>query len=103
MAGYTAKNADWQQPLELMAESSAPHWSGAERQPSLFYCWLDQQPDHLVPGRLLSNATPGDDLTTGRWFMNPCARFTRGGTPFPAGHPETRFLEGFALQAEMAW
>ena len=86
--------------LEYRGVGPAFQSSAAASSPELFYCYLDDQPDHLVPEFALRMHTrPPDD----RLFLNPRARFTQAGELPPESSVLPWLLEGFALQGNMVW
>ncbi len=91
------KDAAWLAWIEQLAVAPAGHGQGNELSRSLFHCRLDDQPDHLVPERLLQPGlweVPSDRPL----FVNPDCFFTRNG-----GSPATVCTDSFALQGEMVW
>jgi hypothetical protein len=91
------KDAAWLAWIEQLAGVPAAHDRGNQLPRSLFHCCLDDQPDHLVPERL---------LRPGRWeassdrplFLNPDCCFTRNNESPAAVCPDA-----FAMQGELVW
>jgi len=85
------KDAAWLAWIEQLAVAPARHDREKELPRSLFHCRLDDQPDHLVPARLLR---PGlwEGSTDRLLFINPSLN----------RNAETA-TEGFASQGEMVW
>jgi hypothetical protein len=70
-----------------------------ELPPSLFYCHLEKQPDHLVPQHALLTKPCGDDGLC----LNPECWFTDG-DDLPAGlNANESVTEKLALRGPMAW
>jgi hypothetical protein len=91
------KDAAWLAWIERLAVAPANHDRGNELPRSLFHCRLDDQPDHLVPARLLRPENwegPSDRPL----FVNPCCFFTPDGES-----PEAAPTDGFAMQGQMIW
>ena len=90
------KDAAWLAWIEQLVAASPSHDRGNELPRSLFHCRLDDQPDHLVPERLLR---PGHwEVPSDRpLFVNPCCSFTRD------GQLPTVPTAGFALPGELVW
>ncbi len=85
--------------LEYRGEGTA-FQSSAAPSPGLFYCCLDDQPDHLVPEFALQmHRRPPDD----RLFLNPSAWFTQIGEPPLESRVLPGLLDSFALQGSMVW
>jgi hypothetical protein len=91
------KDLAWLAWIEQLAVAPASDVRENELPRSLFHCRLDDQPDHLVPERLLR---PGywEDLSDRPLFLNPDCFFTPDGE-LPADAPTA----GFAKQGQMAW
>ncbi len=91
-------DAPWLAWMEKLMGSSAG-LPLAELPPSLFYCQLEKQPDHLVPQYALSaKPSPEDGLC-----LNPDCRFTEGRelpSALAAGESPTDKL---ALRGPVAW
>lgn len=83
-------------PSESQAQKSAlvrlPAWR--------FYCLLDEQPTHLVPARLVADASAAvfDDLG-----LNPDCRFSRDGLLPPEVAPHLHLLQSLAWEGTIAW
>lgn len=90
-------NAAWLAWIEQLAGLPAGCDQRIELPRSLFHCRLDDQPDHLVPERL---------LRPGRWeapsdrplFLNPGYSFTGNNDS-----PPLVCTDGFAVQGDMVW
>jgi hypothetical protein len=91
------KDAAWLAWIEQLAVAPAGHGRDNELPRSLFHCRLDDQPDHLVPERLL-RPEYWEGLSDRPLFLNPDCFFTRDGE-LPAGVPTA----GFATAGEMVW
>ena len=100
MAGFGAKNADCMSQLEYRGEGTAFQSSAAAPSPGLFYCYLDDQPDHLVPEFALRTYTASAE---DRLFFNPRAWFTQIGEPPLESRVLPGLLDTFALQGSMVW
>jgi len=87
------KDAAWLAWIEQLAVAPASHDRGIELPRSLFHCRLDDQPDHLVPERLL-RPEYWEGLSGRPLFLNSTCVFTANGDA-PA--------EGFASQTQMVW
>jgi hypothetical protein len=91
------KDAAWLAWIEQLAGVTAAHDRRNDLPRSLFHCRLDDQPDHLVPERLLRPGhweAPSDRPL----FLNPGCVFTGDGES-----PTTLCTAGFAMQGEMVW
>src|ERR1700690_3496074 len=91
------KDAAWLAWIEQLAGVPAEHDRRNELPRSLFHCRLDDQPDHLVPQRLLRPGlweAPSDRPL----FVNPSCVFTKN-----AESPAAICTAGFAMQGEMVW
>jgi len=91
------KDVAWLAWIEQLAVAPASHDQGNELPRSLFHCRLDDQPDHLVPERLL-RPEYWEGLSDRPLFLNPDCWFTTDGE-LPAGAPTT----GFATCGQMVW
>jgi len=91
------KDAAWLAWIEQLAVAPAGRNRDNELPRSLFHCRLDDQPDHLVPERLL-RPEYWEGLSDRPLFLNPDCFFTRGGE-LPAAAPTA----GFAAESEMLW
>jgi hypothetical protein len=91
------KDAAWLAWIEQLAVAPAGHDRDNELPRSLFHCRLDDQPDHLVPERLL-RPEYWEGLSDRPLFLNPDCFFTRGGE-LPAAVPNA----GFPAEGEMLW
>jgi hypothetical protein len=91
------KDTAWLAWIEQLAVAPASHDRGNELPRSLFHCRLDDQPDHLVPARLLR---PGqwEGLSDRPLFLNPDCVFSSDGEL-----PVAALTTGFANQGQMAW
>jgi hypothetical protein len=83
----------WLAWIEQLAVAPLGHDRASVLPRSLFHCHLDDQPDHLVPARLLR---PGhwEDPSDRPLFLNPHCFFTSAAEALPPG---------FAQQDSMAW
>ena len=72
------KDAAWLAWIEQLAVAPASHDRENELPRSLFHCRLDDQPDHLVPERLL-RPEYWEGLSDRPLFLNPDCFFTTGG------------------------
>jgi hypothetical protein len=95
--GSQMKDAAWLAWIEQLAVAPASHDRENELPRSLFHCRLDDQPDHLVPERLL-RPEYWEGLSGRPLFLNPECFFTADGEP-PAAAPTDRF----ANQRQMVW
>jgi hypothetical protein len=86
----------WLAWIEQLAVAPAGHDRGNELPRSLFHCRLDDQPDHLVPERLL-RPEYWEGSSDRPLFLNPDCFFTPDGE-LPADAPA-----GFADQGQIAW
>ena len=95
-------DAAWLAWIEQLAVAPAGHDRGRELPRSLFYCRLDDQPDHLVPQRLLPPEY-WEGLSGRPLFLNPDCVFTPDGELPPnaatAGFP----APGQIAAGEMMW
>ena len=91
------KDAVWLAWIEQLAVAPAGHDRDNELPRSLFHCRLDDQPDHLVPERLL-RPEYWEGLSDRPLFLNPDCFFTRGGE-LPVAAPAA----AFAAEGEMVW
>ena len=91
------KDAAWLAWIEQLAVAPASHDQGNELPRSLFHCRLDDQPDHLVPERLLPPEY-WEGLAGRPLFLHPDCWFTTDGE-WPASAPTT----GFATCGTMVW
>jgi hypothetical protein len=91
------KDATWLAWIEQLAVAPAGHDRGKELPRPLFHCRLDDQPDHLVPARLL-RPEHWEGLVDRPLFVNPDCVFTADGEPPPAAP-----TANFATQGQMAW
>jgi hypothetical protein len=91
------KDAAWLPGIEQLAVAPAGHDRGHHLPRSLFQCRLDDQPDHLVPERLL-RPEHWEGPSDRPFYLNPNCFFTREGE-LPAVAPTA----GFALQDQMVW
>src|ERR1700681_2163350 len=100
MGGCGVRNAGCMLRLEYSGEGAAPQV--AKPSPSLFYCLLDDQPDHLVPEHALQARERAHPPERGL-VVNPSLWFTHeGGVPGDQS-VDPSLLEGFALQGDMVW
>jgi len=72
------KDAAWLAWIEQLAVAPACRDQGNTLPRSLFHCLLDDQPDHLVPARLLQPER-WEGLSDRPFFLNPECIFTREG------------------------
>ncbi len=86
----------WLAWIEQLAVAPASRDRENEVPRSLFHCRLDDQPDHLVPARLL-RPEYWEGLTDRPFFLNPTCLFTGDSEPPPRGT-----TVGFAT-GEMVW
>jgi hypothetical protein len=90
-------DAAWLAWIEQLAVAPAGHDRGNDLPRSLFHCRLDDQPDHLVPERLLQpeywEGPSGRPL-----FINPCC-FVSKGNELPAAIP----TDSFATPSQIVW
>jgi hypothetical protein len=91
------KDAAWLAWIEQLAVAPAGHDRGNELPRSLFHCRLDDQPDHLVPERLLRPECR-EGSSDRPLFLNPDCFFTANGE-LPADAP----TDSFANQGQMVW
>jgi hypothetical protein len=91
------KDVAWLAWIEQLAVAPASQGRENELPRSLFHCRLDDQPDHLVPVRLL-RPEYWEGLSDRPFFLNPTCLFAPNGE-LPAGVPTT----GFAHQGQIAW
>jgi hypothetical protein len=87
----------WLAWIEQLALPPASNYRENELPRSLFHCRLDDQPDHLVPARLLLPEY-WEGLSDRPFFLNPACFFTRDGELIAAGP-----TAGFAREGEMVW
>ena len=91
------KDAAWLAWIEQLAVAPAGHDRDNELPRSLFHCRLDDQPDHLVPERLL-RPEYWEGLSDRPLFLNADCFFTPDGE-LPTAAPTA----GFAEQGQMIW
>src|ERR1700680_2034764 len=91
------KDAAWLAWIEQLAVAPAGQDRGNELPRSLFHCRLDDQPDHLVPERLLRPAY-WEGSSDRPLFLNPDCFFTSDGE-LAADVP----TDTFANQGPMVW
>ncbi len=91
-------DAPWLALMEKLMGNSAGS-PPAELPPSLFYCQLEKQPDHLVPQHALSAGSPREDGLR----LNPDCRFTEGRELPLALAGEESLAEKLALRGPVAW
>jgi len=91
------KDAVWLAWIEQLAVAPACNDREKELPRSLFHCRLDDQPDHLVPERLL-RPEYWEGLSDRPLFLNSDCFFTSGGE-LPAAAP----IDGFTQQGPMVW
>ena len=91
------KDAVWLAWIEQLAVAPACNDRENELPRSLFHCRLDDQPDHLVPDRLLRPEC-WEGLSDRPFFLNSDCFFTSGGE-LPAAAP----IDGFAQQGQVVW
>jgi hypothetical protein len=95
------KDVAWLAWIEQLAVAPASHDREKDLPRSLFHCRLDDQPDHLVPERLL-RPEYWEDLAGRPLFLNPDCCFTSSGELPPdaaaAGFPADKMAGG-----EMMW
>jgi hypothetical protein len=91
----------WLQQVKHLVEGSAPGTPGAELLSDRFSCFLDDQPDHLVPLRSAAGEPPTNRLD--RMVINPTCIFTwRSDLPIVcAGDPS--WLQAFSRPSAMVW
>jgi len=94
--GSQMNDAVWLAWIEQLAVAPAGDDRENELPRSLFHCRLDDQPDHLVPERLL-RPEYWEGLTDRLLFLNPDCFFTSGGES-PTAAP----IAGFAT-GRMVW
>ena len=87
----------WLAWIEQLAVAPAGDNRDNELPRSLFHCRLDDQPDHLVPQRLL-RPEYWEGLTDRPLFFNSDCFFTSGGES-----PESTPIDDFAQQGQMVW
>jgi hypothetical protein len=90
-------DAVWLAWIEQLAVAPAGVDRENELPRSLFHCRLDDQPDHLVPERLL-RPDDWEDLADRLLFLNPDCFFTSG-----RELPTTNPFGGFAARGRMVW
>jgi hypothetical protein len=90
------KDAAWLAWIEQLAVTPASHDQGPELPRSLFHCRLDDQPDHLVPVRLL-RPEYWEGSSDHPLFLNQHCFFT------PNGESPEDAPAGFAHQDQIAW
>jgi hypothetical protein len=94
--GSQMKDAAWLAWIEQLAVAPAGDDRGKDLPRSLFHCRLDDQPDHLVPYRLL-RPEYWESLSDRPLFVNPCI-FT------PDGDLSTDISNaGFANPGQIVW
>ena len=91
------KDNAWLAWIEQLAVAPASDDREHELPRSLFHCRLDDQPDHLVPERLL-RPEYWEGLSDRPFYVNPACFFTPHGE-LPAAAP----VAGFATQGRMVW
>jgi hypothetical protein len=84
------------------SRGGSAHCQVAKPSPSLFYCRLDDQPDHLVPEYALQARARAHPPERGL-VLNPYTWFTHEGGVPPDESIDPSLLEGFALQGDMVW
>src|SRR5277367_7152953 len=89
--------SDWLEWIEKLMAPSAGTARPAELPRGLFHCRLDDQPDHLVPERLL-RPEYWEGLSDRPLFLNSDCFFTPGGEL-----PAAAAIDGFAQQGLMIW
>lgn len=85
--------------MEKLMGSSVRAIPAAEFPPSLFYCHLERQPDHLVPGYVLARK----DTCEEGLGVNPECVFTFDGNLPPTIAAQECLVEKFALQGPIVW
>jgi len=95
------KDAAWLAWIEQLAVAPASHDRENELPRSLFHCRLDDQPDHLVPERLLLPEY-WEDLAGRPLFLNPDCCFTLDGE-LPADAAVAGFPVDETAKGEMMW
>jgi hypothetical protein len=95
--GSQMKDAVWLAWIEQLAVAPACNDREKELPRSFFHCRLDDQPDHLVPDRLLRPEC-WEGLSDRPLFLNSDCFFAPGGE-LPAAAP----IDGFAQQGQMVW
>ena len=90
------KDAAWLAWIEQLAVAPASHDQGNELPRSLFHCRLDDQPDHLVPERLLPPEY-WEGLAGRPLFLHPDCFFTAEGEL-----PQDACAAAFANQSQIA-
>jgi hypothetical protein len=90
------KDAAWLAWIEQLAVAPARLDQGNALPRSLFHCCLDDQPDHLVPARLL-RPEYWEGLSDRPFFLNPECIFTAHGQS-----PTDASISAFANQSEIA-
>jgi hypothetical protein len=96
--GSQMKDAVWLAWIEQLAVAPASADRENELPRSLFHCRLDDQPDHLVPERLLRPEC-WENLVDRPLFLNSDCFFAPGGE-LPAATPS---IAAFAKQGQMVW
>jgi hypothetical protein len=91
------KDAAWLAWIEQLAVAPSSHDRGNDLPRSLFHCRLDDQPDHLVPARLLRPEN-WEGLSDRPLFINPDCFFPST-AELAAGDPTI----SFATPAEIVW
>ena len=86
------KDAAWLAWIEQLAVAPAGHDRENQLPRSLFHCRLDDQPDHLVPERLLQ-PDYWEGLSGRPLFFNPDCFFSADGK-CPVGAPTAEFASG---------
>jgi hypothetical protein len=85
--------------MEKLMGSSVRATSALEFPSSLFYCHLERQPDHLVPGYVLARK----DTCEEELSVNPECVFTFDGELPPTISAQECLVEKFALQGTVVW
>jgi hypothetical protein len=96
------KDAAWLAWIEQLAVAPASHGRENELPRSLFHCRLDDQPDHLVPARLL-RPEHWEGLSDRPLFLNPCCFFTPDGELLAAAPTAGFAKQGQMARGEMVW
>src|SRR5277367_6762670 len=91
------KDAAWLAWIEQLAVAPASFDRGNDLPRSLFHCRLDDQPDHLVPARLLRPEN-WEGLSDRPLFINPDCIF-----PTAAEFAANDHTTSFATPAEIIW
>lgn len=96
------KDAAWLAWIEQLAVAPASYDQGNELPRSLFHCRLDDQPDHLVPERLL-RPEYWEGLAGRPLFLNPDCIFTAGGELPPDACAAAFANQSPIARGEMVW